>query len=155
MIGMIASPFGRRFGHVLAIFCRAIPFGALAAQSILTDWTAGTKRQDAFLWAMPTSGVGRSRLCHRAFRASRSTPGLPRLRISVAVETANNYRDSGLDSKVQPVRKALEQRAALFAVYKGKLLRVTLDALQRGCSGVKELSFPDPRLRAHTKRQRH
>ena len=34
MIGMIASPFGRRFGHVLAIFCRAIPFGALAPLSI-------------------------------------------------------------------------------------------------------------------------
>jgi hypothetical protein len=34
------------------------------------------------------------------FRACRSTPGLPRFRISVAVETANNYGDSGLDAKV-------------------------------------------------------
>jgi predicted XRE-type DNA-binding protein len=55
-------------------------------------------------------------------------------------ETANNYRDSRLDSKIQPVGKTLEQRAALVALYDGKLLRVILDALQCRCDGVKKLS---------------
>jgi hypothetical protein len=56
----------------------------------------------------------------------------------VAVETANDYRDGGLDSIIQRVREALEQHAALVAVYEGKLLRVILDALQGRRDGVKK-----------------